>query len=427
MRKTEMVDIADVYPYEQGEQRMNPRDVDSEETRAYIDDLARQFEHNRLDPGQPVTRPILYREGGIYWIIDGECRWLAMRKLGTKRFWADVYDDLSDAELARQEAAKAMVETDTKLPLTPEELSRGVQTMLELDLPDEEVAATARVDVAKVRGVRRARAAVEDAAYDMTLDRLYAIAEFEGDDDAVAELRDCPAKDWRRVYDRLKLKREHDEAMAAMVAAAREAGVELVDETPEGYVAKRSFFAYDRDGMGEYLEGHGEGCVAVVTSYGLTFAEPAGEEVDEEAQREAQERADFVAAFVGAERAERAWVAERIGDARRMRATSRYLNGKALAAREVSRWEEETGTKVESAPCPLSVAIGFESLSRPGAYSVWEVVRSGEARDCWWDEAARDKLGLLEAMESDGYELTETERATVRACETVIGGADDEQ
>ena len=47
----------------------------------------------------------------------------------------------SDERLALLAAVdKAMVETDAKLGLTAEEKSRGVQTMLALDIPDEEVA-----------------------------------------------------------------------------------------------------------------------------------------------------------------------------------------------------------------------------------------------------------------------------------------------
>ena len=103
MQTMELVDIEDVYPYQDGEVRMNPRDTSSKECQEYIGQLAEQFKYNKLNPGQPRVRPILYRDGGIYQIIDGECRYWAMKKLGTKRFYADVFDDLADAETARQE------------------------------------------------------------------------------------------------------------------------------------------------------------------------------------------------------------------------------------------------------------------------------------------------------------------------------------
>ena len=428
MQAMELVDIEDVYPYQEGDVRMNPRDVSSKECREYIGQLAEQFKYNKLNPGQPRVRPILYRDGGIYQIIDGECRYWAMRKLGTKRFYADVFDDLADAETARQEAAKAMVETDAKRALTPEEMSKGVQTMLALDIPDEEVAAVARIDAGRVRRARRATKAAGDAAYDMTLDRLIAIDEFAGDADAVSKLRDGPAKDWRRVYEGMVAERERKAAMAAMVDAAKAAGVEIAGDTPEGYKAARTFSAYNSEQLGSYLECHGRGCVAVETQYGLTFVEPAsdGEAVDEEAQREAQEKADFYSAFEDAERARRAWLGERVRDVTSMRSTARLLNAKALTCREVGDFEQATGAEVESSPCPLSVAIGFQSLQRPTAFGIWNVL-SGNGADYVWEGAARDTVELIEAMEKDGYEPADAERRTVRACRSVIEGGDDEQ
>ena len=112
-----------------------------------------------------------------------------------------------------------MVETDAKRALTPEEMSKGVQNMLALDIPDEEVAAVARIDKGSIKRARRAAKATGDAAYDMTLDRLIAIDEFEGDAEAVEKLRDCQAKDWRRIYESLRAERDRKAAMSAMVEA----------------------------------------------------------------------------------------------------------------------------------------------------------------------------------------------------------------
>ena len=178
MQELVNVDIEDVYPYEDPEgNSLNPRDFSTPESAEYIAALGEQFRYNKLNPGQPRVKPILLRDGGIYWIIDGECRYRAMKAIGTKRFLAEVYDDVADAETARAEAAKAMVETDCKLNLTAAEMSRGVQTMLSLDIPDDEVAAVARIEPEKVRRARRGARRVADAAYDMTLDRLMAIAD----------------------------------------------------------------------------------------------------------------------------------------------------------------------------------------------------------------------------------------------------------
>ena len=428
MQTMELVDIEDVYPYEEVGVRMNPRDTSSKECREYIAQLAEQFKYNRLNPGQPRVRPILYKDGGIYQIVDGECRYEAMRLIGTRKFYADVFDDLADAETARREAAKAMVETDAKRALTPEEMSRGVQTMLALDVPDEEVAAASGVDRGKVARARRAAKAAGDAAYDMTLDRLIAIADFEGDAEAVAKLRDCPAKDWRRVYEGLVAERGRKAAMEAMAEAAEKTGVEIVAETPEGYKAARTFSPHNQGQLEDYLESHGAGSVAVVTQHGLTFVEPAadGERADEDAQREAQEKADFYAAYADAETARCKWVGERVRDLRRMRSTARFLTSRALSGAAVARFEEKTGAEVSSEPCPLSVAIGLESIHMPIAYSIWEAAAGGRGVFLYERDAA-DMLGLIEAMEEDGYEPSDAERTAQAVCRKTAEGGEDER
>ena len=294
MQSLEEVAICDVYPYERADgEPMNPRDFTTRESAEHIAGLAAQFKANRLNPGQPVMKPILYKEGGIYWIIDGECRVRAMRAIGTERFLAEVYDDLDDAELARVEAAKAMVETDAKLGLTAEEKSRGVQTMLALDIPDEEVAVAARTDAGTVAKARRAARRVQDAAYDMTLDRLAAIAEFEGDDEAVAELRDCKQSEWQRVYADLKAETEQRRNRAEVVAVLADAGVEFVDECPEGFAACRTFSDYRPDlaALDAYVaDNAGAGLLAEETSFGVTLLAPVAEGADEAAQAAAQGR-----------------------------------------------------------------------------------------------------------------------------------------
>ncbi len=426
MQTMELVDIEDVYPYEENDVRMNPRDVDDPACREYIAQLAEQFRHNRLNPGQPRVRPILYRDGGIYQIVDGECRYEAMKLAGTRKFYADVFDDLADAELARQEAAKAMVETDAKRALTAEELSRGVQTMLALDVPEEEAAASARVGADVVRRARRASREVGDAAYDMTLDRLCAIAEFEGDEAAVAELRDCLARDWRGVYGRLRARREREEAVAGMVEKARAAGVEVVGSTPEGFVACRTFGQYQAAGIDAYLAGEHAG-KAVATGYGLTFLEPAaGGADDEEARCRAQEKADFYAAWDGAERARDAWVGERAADLSGMRETARFLAARAAEGREAARFSERTGVAVQATPCLLAVAVGYEGLQVPNQFAAWSAVDEGD-REYLYAAAAEDFAGLLAAMEADGYEPCDEERSVAAVCREVAGEGDGDE
>ena len=84
MQSLEEVAICDVYPYERADgEPMNPRDFTTRESAEHIAGLAAQFKANRLNPGQPVMKPILYKEGGIYWIIRRQDReaMLARRRL----------------------------------------------------------------------------------------------------------------------------------------------------------------------------------------------------------------------------------------------------------------------------------------------------------------------------------------------------------
>ncbi len=426
MQTMEMVDIRDVHPYEVDGERMNPRDVGSPECREYISQLAGQFGRNRLNPGQPRMRPILYRDGGIYWIVDGECRVEAMRSIGTARFWADVYDDAGEAELARQEAAKAMVETDAKRALAPEELSRGVQTMLALDLPDEDVAAAARIDAPTVRRVRRASRAVRDAAYDMTLDRLAAIADLEGDPEAVAEVRDCPPSEWRRRYEAAVARRDARAAVGRMLRAARDAGVRVVDARPEGLVAERTFAAFDEGRLASYLASEGRCEVAMETGGGttLTFLAPADEGADEERARAAEERSELEAALREDEARRLRWVGERIHDLGSMRRTAALLTRRAHEHYSVSAFEAEVGTTLVRQTTELSVALGMEHRSWPHPWTVSSLLAGfgGHLQP----ESCADALELLEAMEADGYEPSESERRAAEAFRAGAKGGDGE-
>lgn len=419
MQQLVNVDIEDVYPYEDAEgNSLNPRDFTTPESEEYIAQLGEQFRFNKLNPGQPRVKPILYRDGGIYWIIDGECRYRAMRAIGTRRFLAEVYDDLSDAETARAEAAKAMVETDCKLQLTPAEMSRGVQQMLALDLPDEEVAAVARIEPEKVRRARRGASQVSDAAYDMTLDRLMAIAEFDGDPEAVAKLRDCSQKDWRRVYEGLardKELRERAEGLERILAAAGVPRVPEGDETErlcthsfyipntspdylEGAVAEAGPTAYDVDG--QWLE-----LLREQTDEERAEGERARSEAAE-AQRERQRTMELWSA----ERASMAeWLAGRIGDLRSMRLTAVALSDRAMEAVEATL--SSLGAEVDMSPSPALCVVGLDATWLPDKDCAASLAKG--RIDAWQvrgDRAAR-YVALADAMEADGYEFGEVGQA----------------
>ena len=171
-----------------------------------------------------------------------------------------------------------------------------------------------------------------------------------------------------------------------------------------------------------------DGEIAVVSDYGLTFLAPAaaGDEVDEEKQREEQERSDFYAAFDDARKARAAWIGSHIGDVTSMRKTARFLTSKALMSREVGGFEDETGAKVEAAPCPLAIALGYQSLQAVPSFGVWNAHRHGDG-SYLYVSAARDTLDLLDAMAADGYELHDAEEKTAAACRITIEEESDEQ
>ena len=426
MRKTELVDVEDVYPYEQDEQRMNPRDVSSPETQAYIDDLAKQFLHNRLDPGQPRMRPILYQEGGIYWIIDGECRWLAMRKLGTKRFWADVYDDLSDAELARQEAAKAMVETNTKRPLTQEELSRGVQMMLDMDVPDEDVAASARIDEGKVRDVRRASKVVKDAAYDMTLDRLAAIADFEGDDEAVAKLRDCKPSEWESIYRELCSNRKWESRCSAIVSAAVGTGAVERDVVPDGYKPVRfvSPAEPNADETAKDVVSGSKDPVVVRSAYSVLICsrmdpdEAKQAEEEEEDERERREFAQRAGVLCNDMKSDvEAWIGSHGNDIRTMPKTAEFLAKKVESSLLADRWEDLSGAKLHIQPSTVAVAYSYLYTSASWMPNGWVLSNTSAYTD-----SLSNLMELIGAMEEDGFEPSKATLEVKRIVKEAIDG-----
>lgn len=402
MQSLEEVAICDVYPYERADgEPMNPRDFTTRESAEHIAGLAAQFKANRLNPGQPVMKPILYKEGGIYWIIDGECRVRAMRAIGTERFLAEVYDDLDDAE----------------------EKSRGVQTMLALDIPDEEVAVAARTDAGTVAKARRAARRVQDAAYDMTLDRLAAIAEFEGDDEAVAELRDCKQSEWQRVYAGLKAEAEQRRNRAEVVAVLADAGVEFVDECPEGFAACRTFSDYRPDlaALDAYVvDNAGAGLLAEETPFGVTLLAPVAEGADEAAQAAAQRKADFQAAYEDGAKARREWLAAHAGDLKSMRRTALALTAFAMEAGAVESFEELLGRPIDRTPTELAVAMGWRAAWNMSDWTAWSLMEGGSS--VYFNRATVENVTIIyEAMKADGYEPNAAETETYEACMARLG------
>ena len=404
MQSIELVNIDDVYPYEENGISMNPRNFDSKDKEQYIHELAEQFRYNKLKPGQPRTNPILYREGGIYLIIDGECRYRAMKEIGTKKFWADVYDDINDAETARKEAAKAMIETDLKLNLTAEEKSRGVQQMLNLEIPDDEIAAVSALDKKTVAKARKATKTLDDEAYDMTLDRLVAISEFDDPND-IKELSDCSQKEWRKVYDRLKTKQLAAKNIATMKKVLADRNIECVDETPRGYIAGKTFSATVEgpNGLAKYLESTSGEIKALIykESMVMILIKKDAKAVTKKEQEESRRRSIFYQKLEEAKYARINFIERGLADLERIPNTARFLHSLTARSATAQTFEEEVCTIPACKPTPLTVALGFLNAWRISDYAAYGLSK-GE-RVYLIAEDVKQTSELFNVMRADGY------------------------
>ena len=174
--KLERINIANIFPNEN-----NPRN-----NFAGIEELANTFEN-----GEPYTPITVRKEGGIYTLIDGERRYRAMTKLGTKTCNALIAETQDDAD-----ALLAMVATNNKQALTPIELSAGIQqSLLFADVERVEKASGKK----NLRKVKRAMQRVQDACEDMSIERLIAIEDNSNNIELVEALKTCTESEWRKV------------------------------------------------------------------------------------------------------------------------------------------------------------------------------------------------------------------------------------
>lgn len=219
------ISLEDVYP-----DSNNPRAKDNF---GDLDAMAESLALNAANPGEPFNPIVVVRDGGIYRIVDGERRYRAMRKAGTASCHAVVCDDLDEAN-----AMIAMIATDDKRRLTDVERSRGVQQMLLLGVDPEKVDRAGRMAKGSSRRVRRVMERLDDAAEEMSLERLLAVADLE-DEGATADeldgLATCAEASWRSEASRIRRRIDEDAAEDEMRRALAGAGAAVLDKRPEGY------------------------------------------------------------------------------------------------------------------------------------------------------------------------------------------------
>ena len=247
-----------------------------------IDALADRI---RATGGQPVNPVVVVRDGDVYRLVDGERRFRALLKIHGEGGTADalVFPDYPEAH-----AAVAMLATDDKRPLTDEERARGFQTMLRLDVGEEDITRSLGVPAKVVRAARRVAPLAGEQA---TLDQMAKAAEFDDPDDQRAVLE---ADDWRKAARDVAQAREREEAMAPLRECLAELGIKAVERAPVwSYTSELCGTA---DEIRDFAKRH-EGELVVAQelrwSHGLYFYAPAPEEPPEtEEQRAERERQD---------------------------------------------------------------------------------------------------------------------------------------
>ena len=389
MQVIEVVSIDDVYPVEDeyGNQYLS-RDYSTKENRAYVEALARSMAKKGV-PDELVT---LVRDGGIYRVKAGNSRVMAMRQLGTKTFPAVIDED--DTPEALIEAA---IRTDEKKAYEPVEKSRLVQ-QLALIASDEYVSEAVGIEPEKVAKVRRARRLVDDAADDMSLLRLIAIADFEDDPDAVELLTTCSERDFPEVERLERDRRARRERLAALCAALEARGVPLAD-SGDGLR-----FMCSVESASDIPDELPDGCVAVPKRWGDGFELrcPVEEEVDPTLEAERARMAELRRLWEATKEHREAWldgtIAEGLGAVAALADDGPYSYC-------VSSYIERRGLVLPKGPA--DVINGYLSHARQ-PYD-WE----GKAMD--------DRLGefadLGEALASCGYVACDEEIALIAMLE----------
>lgn len=387
------ISLEDVFPSES-----NPRQ-DFGDIEAFADSF---------EGGQPNIPIIVAQEGGIYSIVDGERRYRAMKVLGTKRTQALVCESQSDAD-----TMVAMVAADNKKQLTPVELSRGIQQALHF----ADVERVEKVSGRKSLGrVKRARQKVQDAAEDMSLDRLLAIDELGFSRDAVERLTNCREAEWRKVYDQIKQDMERERRTQELDEELEAAGIAKSMQCPD-FKEGWGYFAQCGPGDAAKVAERAEGCELVAVGTGLfRSVYRRGTEQTDRAEEERRERIDQVGrALEESEQRRAKWLGELVNGVDDDKAGRiRFANSSVVRlcaerfeerfGHEVERFDEMCGTSAGKCLNELTVALGL-----PGTPDARSLV---DGKPPLYQEGmAKQGKALFAAMLADGYEPEGEEEA----------------
>lgn len=368
---------------------------------AGIDELADSMRD--FEGGQPYNPITVMQEGEVYTLIDGARRYRAMLKLGTKRCKALVAESNDDAAVLC-----AMVATDNKQALDPMEMSRGVQQALAFADVERVERASGRRNLAKAK---KAMGKVQDAAEDMSLDRLMKIEELSFSRKAVEALTNCRESEWRRVAEDIELRMERERRAAELADALDDAGIPVSEERPgDGWSYLRMAGADDVPGL---LEGRKPSDLMAVSGCMDTWSvyeRCSDEDMREEAER--RQRIDRLDAAIKACRERRAaFLAQLLNGIDTKAGQLAVANSKAAGMCQEA-FRERHGERLEefdaahgtvSAKCEneVTLAMGYMILDQswPNGYVLESASPSQWARGPW-----ERQLRLMEAFAEDGYE-----------------------
>lgn len=410
-----------------------------------IDALAETFAINPERPGEPLNPPVVVRHGHaartgepMYRLVDGERRFRAMRRLHDDAYEASfvLCDGLDEAD-----RAVAMLATDDKARLTDEERSRGVQRMLVLDVPYEKVEKAARLPRGAAAKAKLGAALAGEAAGQMSLERLMAMCEFEGDPDALAELRACGEGGFAAALGALRRARERRELSEALRAACAAAGIGLSEGDPDYGAVRFAGLADDPEAVAGAAAQLPEGFQAFLRDGGgphVAFYAPdgrgAGDRPDPE-EEAAREREGELAQAVSAAQASRAaWLVERVAAGAALPNTAALMAGLLFdgelgwAARERLTAAEGFGFDMGSLPTGAATGSVLAWMVAEGDARLGGVagaVARGERQE-WARDLARRYLRQDAAMCADGYDGGDADGLVARALLEYLGLFDGE-
>lgn len=396
------VNIDDVYPDEN-----NPR-----KKFEGIDELAASFDLNVERPGEPFTPPILVQDGGIYRIVDGERRYRALKKRKATKFTANVCSGLDEAN-----TLMAMLATDDKQPLDEMEKSRGVQQMLLLGVDPVKVEQAAKIKDAK--RIKRALSVVDDAAEDMSLDRLLAIEEFTDDEDVVELLMCCQERDWRRLYEREVNDRKRLALVDELTDAVDAYNVPIYDNAPSDYTYEE--YCGSADKVNKFLSKANDLSIYIAvindisTPYASIYAKRSAVKNDDP-NKELKDR--LTAIVETSEERRIKWYGKRLNS---LVPNSRVFGDTAdLIANEIkASWfyknlesfDETAGTNFASLDVTTTIAASYFAdavyLSRIRGWNINDIV-NGKTNQ-YTMEGFDAYLAGFDANVADGYEPTDDE------------------